>query len=45
MKYRILRSWSFGEKVWRVYLGDEYVGVFFLKRNAIAWILEQEQKS
>jgi hypothetical protein len=45
MKYRILRGWSFGSKVWRVYLGDEYVGVFFLCRKAIAWILEQEKKA
>jgi hypothetical protein len=44
MKYRIVkqghpRSWQ-----WWVYLGDDAVRAFPLKKYAINWILEQEKK-
>jgi hypothetical protein len=43
MKYHIEPRRIGGQIIdWRVYLGDQCVRVFSLKKYAIAWILKQE---
>ncbi len=45
MKYRIIKGWSLGERRWRVVnQNGTFVAVFLRKKDAIAWILEQEAK-
>jgi hypothetical protein len=41
-RYRIEKHWRAGRFDWWVYLGDDAVRVFQLKKYAIAWILAQE---
>jgi hypothetical protein len=42
--YQIRRTRCIGDTVWYVYKGPRIIKFFSLKREAIAWILEQEAK-
>ncbi len=44
MKYQIKKTYLHGLPWWSVFLDGVEVGSFFLKREAIAWILKQEAK-
>jgi hypothetical protein len=44
-RYRVVRvKLHRGGNLWHVYDGDKMVKLFYFKRDAIAWILEQEKK-
>jgi hypothetical protein len=43
-RYRIVKVWRCGYRRWLVYLGNTEVARFTLKRDAVAWILQEEAR-